>query len=143
MNIFKAISVDRESLASLNAQLQSQQKQQTQQALPVSTVNCSTLPTTGNSSSASNTPRVSPKHMQSGQDVVVESAGVASASATLKSSASTGIMLQEPDVIASTKLAQSKTTDSITSSGPVAPPRRKRSHGTFPIVPRSIWSSAG
>lgn len=32
----------------------------------------------------------------------------------------------EPDVIASTKLAHSKTTDSITASGPVAPPRRKK-----------------
>lgn len=32
----------------------------------------------------------------------------------------------EPDVIASTKLAHSKTTDSITSSGPIAPPRRKK-----------------
>lgn len=36
------------------------------------------------------------------------------------------IILQEPDVIASTKLAQSKTTDSITLSGPIAPPRRKK-----------------
>ncbi|XP_031619589.1 WD repeat-containing protein 44 isoform X2 [Contarinia nasturtii] len=34
--------------------------------------------------------------------------------------------LQEPDVIASTKLAHSKTTDSLTSSGPIAPPRRKK-----------------
>lgn len=34
--------------------------------------------------------------------------------------------LQEPDVIASTKLAHSKTTDSLTCSGPVAPPRRKK-----------------
>lgn len=32
----------------------------------------------------------------------------------------------EPDVIASTKLTHSKTADSITSSGPVAPPRRKK-----------------
>lgn len=36
------------------------------------------------------------------------------------------LVLQEPDVIASTKLAHSKTTDSITASGPVAPPRRKK-----------------
>lgn len=36
------------------------------------------------------------------------------------------VTLQEPDVIASTKLAHSKTTDSITSSGPIAPPRRKK-----------------
>lgn len=32
----------------------------------------------------------------------------------------------EPDVIASTKLGHSKTTDSVTSSGPIAPPRRKK-----------------
>ncbi|XP_055589778.1 WD repeat-containing protein 44 isoform X2 [Uranotaenia lowii] len=36
------------------------------------------------------------------------------------------VALQEPDVIASTKLAHSKTTDSITCSGPIAPPRRKK-----------------
>lgn len=36
------------------------------------------------------------------------------------------VPLQEPDVIASTKLAHSKTTDSLTCSGPVAPPRRKK-----------------
>ena len=36
------------------------------------------------------------------------------------------VVLQEPDVIASTKLAHSKTTDSITASGPIAPPRRKK-----------------
>ncbi|XP_055322901.1 WD repeat-containing protein 44 isoform X2 [Sitodiplosis mosellana] len=34
--------------------------------------------------------------------------------------------LQEPDVIASTKLAHSKTTDSLIQSGPIAPPRRKK-----------------
>ncbi|XP_055551392.1 WD repeat-containing protein 44 isoform X2 [Wyeomyia smithii] len=36
------------------------------------------------------------------------------------------VALQEPDVIASTKLAHSKTTDSLTCSGPIAPPRRKK-----------------
>ncbi|XP_058443266.1 WD repeat-containing protein 44 isoform X2 [Malaya genurostris] len=36
------------------------------------------------------------------------------------------VPLQEPDVIASTKLAHSKTTDSLTCSGPIAPPRRKK-----------------
>uniref|UniRef100_A0A1L8DNK9 WD repeat-containing protein 44 n=1 Tax=Nyssomyia neivai TaxID=330878 RepID=A0A1L8DNK9_9DIPT len=36
------------------------------------------------------------------------------------------VSLQEPDVIASTKLAHSKTTDSMTSTGPIAPPRRKK-----------------
>ncbi|XP_065077077.1 uncharacterized protein LOC135700485 isoform X2 [Ochlerotatus camptorhynchus] len=36
------------------------------------------------------------------------------------------VPLQEPDVIASTKLAHSKTTDSLICSGPVAPPRRKK-----------------
>lgn len=45
----------------------------------------------------------------------------------MTSDSSSKIILQEPDVIASTKLAHSKTADSITpSSGPVAPPRRKK-----------------
>lgn len=33
------------------------------------------------------------------------------------------LRLAEPDLVSSTKLAHSKTTDSITSTGPVAPPR--------------------
>lgn len=37
-------------------------------------------------------------------------------------------MFTEPDVIASTKLAHSKTTDNVTTAGPVAPPRRKKKH---------------
>lgn len=37
-------------------------------------------------------------------------------------------MFLEPDVIASTKLAHSKTTDNVTTAGPVAPPRRKKKH---------------
>lgn len=45
------------------------------------------------------------------------------------------LILQEPDVIASTKLAHSKTTDSLTLSGPVAPPRRKKK-------PRNISTSS-
>ncbi|KAH8278494.1 hypothetical protein KR018_004080 [Drosophila ironensis] len=129
-----AISVDRESIASLNAQQQSQQKQlaqQSQQALPSSSVNSSTPPTTGNSSSTASTPRVSPKHQQSGPKSAIADAAVAGAAASLQSAASGGIILQEPDVIASTKLAQSKTTDSITSSGPVAPPRRKKKSRNF------------
>uniref|UniRef100_U5EUK3 WD repeat-containing protein 44 n=1 Tax=Corethrella appendiculata TaxID=1370023 RepID=U5EUK3_9DIPT len=36
------------------------------------------------------------------------------------------VPLQEPDVIASTKLAHSKTTDSLICTVPVAPPRRKK-----------------
>lgn len=36
------------------------------------------------------------------------------------------LFFAEPDVIASTKLTHSKTTDSIISSGPIAPPRRKK-----------------
>lgn len=36
------------------------------------------------------------------------------------------IFYKEPDVIASTKLTHSKTTDSVTSVGPIAPPRRKK-----------------
>ncbi|XP_017076376.2 WD repeat-containing protein 44 isoform X2 [Drosophila eugracilis] len=121
-----AISVDRESLASLNAQQQKQQAQQQQQALPASSTNSATPPSTGNTSSGMSTPRVSPKHLQSGQEAAATTTGIPSAASSTQSSTAGAIMLQEPDVIASTKLAQSKTTDSITSSGPVAPPRRKK-----------------
>ncbi|XP_070142965.1 WD repeat-containing protein 44 isoform X2 [Drosophila kikkawai] len=122
-----AISIDRESLASLNAQQQKQQAQQQQQqqvqqqGQAVSNTN---PPSTGNTSSSGlNTPRVSPKHQQGSKESAV--------AATIATGAASGIMLQEPDVIASTKLAQSKTTDSITSSGPVAPPRRKKNSRNF------------
>ncbi|XP_037732933.1 WD repeat-containing protein 44 isoform X1 [Drosophila subpulchrella] len=122
-----AISIDRESLASLNAQQQKQQAQQQQQTLPASSTNSTTPPSTGNTSSGMSTPRVSPKHQPSGQEAAATTTGIPpSAVSSLQSSTAGGIMLQEPDVIASTKLAQSKTTDSITSSGPVAPPRRKK-----------------
>ncbi|XP_070072623.1 WD repeat-containing protein 44 isoform X3 [Drosophila takahashii] len=121
-----AISIDRESLASLNAQQQKQPAQQQPQTQPAN----STPPSTGNTSSGMSTPRVSPKHQQqSGQEAAAAATGTgipASATSSLQSSTAGAIMLQEPDVIASTKLAQSKTTDSITSSGPVAPPRRKK-----------------
>ncbi|XP_065722504.2 WD repeat-containing protein 44 isoform X1 [Drosophila suzukii] len=122
-----AISIDRESLASLNAQQQKQQAQQQQQTLPASSTNSTTPPSTGNTSSGMSTPRVSPKHQPSGQEAAATTTGIPpSAVSSLQSSTAGAIMLQEPDVIASTKLAQSKTTDSITSSGPVAPPRRKK-----------------
>ncbi|KAH8383300.1 hypothetical protein KR009_007942 [Drosophila setifemur] len=126
-----AISIDRESLASLNAQQQSQQKQQQaqqpQQAMPGSSCNSTSSTTAGNSSSGVSTPRVSPKHQP---ENITAAAGVPSAITSLQSSSSGSIMLQEPDVIASTKLAQSKTTDSITSSGPIAPPRTKKKNKT-------------
>lgn len=48
------------------------------------------------------------------------------------------MILQEPDVIASTKLAHSKTTDSLTSSGPIAPPRRKKKSSAKTISTTSI-----
>ncbi|XP_016985598.1 uncharacterized protein LOC108049067 isoform X1 [Drosophila rhopaloa] len=121
-----AISIDRESLASLNAQQQKQQAQQQQQSLPASSTSSNTPPSTGNTSSGMSTPRVSPKHQQSGQEAAATTVGIPSASFSIQSSSTGAIMLQEPDVIASTKLAQSKTTDSITLSGPVAPPRRKK-----------------
>ncbi|KAH8363231.1 hypothetical protein KR084_007375 [Drosophila pseudotakahashii] len=124
-----AISIDRESLASLNAQQQKQQAQQQQQTQPASTNSNSTPPSTGNTSSGMSTPRVSPKHQQSGQEAAAAATTTGippSATSSMQSSTAGAIMLQEPDVIASTKLAQSKTTDSITSSGPVAPPRRKK-----------------
>ncbi|XP_033240481.1 WD repeat-containing protein 44 isoform X2 [Drosophila pseudoobscura] len=129
-----AISIDRESLASLNAQQKHQQQQQaqtqTQPQQPTQSSTMSSATRTASTSSGIGTPAVSPKHQQ--QDAAVPSAlGTASrvpsnASVPVQASAAVGIMLQEPDVIASTKLAQSKTTDSITSCGPVAPPRRKK-----------------
>lgn len=121
-----AISIDRESLASLNAQQQKQQAQQQQQAQPTSSTSSNTPPSVGNTSSGMSTPRVSPKHQQSGKEVAATTTGVPSAASSAQSSGVGSMVLQEPDVIASTKLAQSKTTDSITSSGPVAPPRRKK-----------------
>ncbi|XP_017131684.1 WD repeat-containing protein 44 isoform X1 [Drosophila elegans] len=121
-----AISIDRESLASLNAQQQKQQAQQQQQSLPASSSSSNTPPNTGNTSSGMSTPRVSPKHQKGGQEAAATTTGAPSASSSLQSSSAGAIMLQEPDVIASTKLAHSKTTDSITLSGPVAPPRRKK-----------------
>lgn len=69
---------------------------------------------------------MSPKHQQSGKEVAATTTGIPSAASSAQSSGVGSMVLQEPDVIASTKLAQSKTTDSITSSGPVAPPRRKK-----------------
>ncbi|XP_017041844.1 WD repeat-containing protein 44 isoform X2 [Drosophila ficusphila] len=121
-----AISIDRESLASLNAQQQKQQSQPQPSAQPASSTSSSTPPSTGNTSSGMSTPRVSPKHQHTGQDATANPEGLTSTAASLQCSSSGAIILQEPDVIASTKLAQSKTTDSITSSGPVAPPRRKK-----------------
>ncbi|XP_030370197.1 WD repeat-containing protein 44 isoform X2 [Scaptodrosophila lebanonensis] len=132
-----AISIDRESLASSNS-LQMQLKQHQQQA--ATTSNASTVAptptamttTATSSSSSAGTPRVSPKHAQA------ISAGAASGAVATSSASSQplanlsgAIILQEPDVIASTKLAHSKTTDSITSSGPVAPPRRKKKSRKF------------
>ncbi|XP_020798510.1 WD repeat-containing protein 44 isoform X2 [Drosophila serrata] len=120
-----AISIDRESLASLNAQQQKQQAQQQQQQAQqqAQTVSNTNPPSTGNTSSGLSTPRVSPKHQQGSKETAVV--------VTTTTGAASAIMLQEPDVIASTKLAQSKTTDSITSSGPVAPPRRKKKSRNF------------
>ncbi|XP_043654280.1 WD repeat-containing protein 44 isoform X1 [Drosophila teissieri] len=121
-----AISIDRESLASMNAQQQKQQAQQQQQAQPTSSTSSNTPPSIGNSSSGMSTPRVSPKHQQSGKEAAATTTGIPSGASSAQSSTVGAMVLQEPDVIASTKLAQSKTTDSITASGPVAPPRRKK-----------------
>ncbi|XP_022210924.2 WD repeat-containing protein 44 [Drosophila obscura] len=136
-----AISIDRESLASLNAQQKQQQQQHAQtQPQPQQPTQPSSMPSaarTAGTSSGISTPGVSPKHQQ--QDAAAAaptSVGSASGvrsneSVPVQASAAVGIMLQEPDVIASTKLAQSKTTDSITSCGPVAPPRRKKKSRHF------------
>ncbi|XP_034488140.1 WD repeat-containing protein 44 isoform X2 [Drosophila innubila] len=128
-----SISIDRESLASMNAQqhqqqqqqqqLQQQQQQQRQTPPPASSANASS---TATSAIAAGTV----KHIPS---VTASSAISSSTGATAAQTTAVGgaIMLQEPDVIASTKLAHSKTTDSITSSGPIAPPRRKKKSRKF------------
>ncbi|XP_062125552.1 WD repeat-containing protein 44 isoform X1 [Drosophila sulfurigaster albostrigata] len=131
-----AISVDRESLASMNAQqqqLQSQQQQQhqLQRQTPPPTTTTSTSSTTAPTTNAiaagtakQQTQAVNAASSSSAASAAAAAAGVTAARITAADSAT--IMLQEPDVIASTKLTQSKTTDSITSSGPVAPPRTKK-----------------
>ncbi|XP_032596408.1 WD repeat-containing protein 44 isoform X2 [Drosophila grimshawi] len=111
-----AISVDRESLASMNVQQQQlQQQRQTPPPLPSTTA---TAATTVAAAAAAAT--------AGGK----QSAHIVATTAVAAALSSTQI-LQEPDVIASTKLAHSKTTDSITSSGPVAPPRRKKKSRKF------------
>ncbi|XP_067619100.1 uncharacterized protein [Eurosta solidaginis] len=75
----------------------------------------------------STTPSSSPSHhSQNSTNTIGAAATAAAATATPTAMPENKIILQEPDVIASTKLAHSKTTDSITSSGPIAPPRRKK-----------------
>ncbi|KAL7744351.1 hypothetical protein ACLKA6_001743 [Drosophila palustris] len=129
-----AISIDRESLASMNAQhqqhqqqqqLQQQQQQQQQRQTPPPT-SSAIVTSTATSATAAGTAR----HMQgvTAPSAISSSTGVSAAQTAAVGGA---IMLQEPDVIASTKLAHSKTTDSITSSGPVAPPRRKKKSRKF------------
>ncbi|KAM8703324.1 hypothetical protein ACLKA7_008016 [Drosophila subpalustris] len=125
-----AISIDRESLASMNAQhqqqqqLQQQQQQQQRQTPPPTS--SAIVTSTATSATAAGTAR----QMQAvtASSAISSSSGVSAAQAAAVGGA---IMLQEPDVIASTKLAHSKTTDSITSSGPVAPPRRKKKSRKF------------
>ncbi|XP_055848960.1 WD repeat-containing protein 44 isoform X2 [Episyrphus balteatus] len=122
-----AISIDRESIQN-SISSNSQQAQNPIPSLTASATNSqSTTPDTHTASSRSDTDT---KSIVSGQvkekrQVVMET----------QQPQTNKIILQEPDVIASTKLAHSKTTDSITSSGPIAPPRRKKK-------PRKISSSS-
>ncbi|XP_004536890.1 uncharacterized protein LOC101454024 isoform X2 [Ceratitis capitata] len=72
------------------------------------------------------TPAASPTHSQTSTSTIGAVVTAAAVTAVNRTIPDPKIIFQEPDVIASTKLAHSKTTDSITSSGPIAPPRRKK-----------------
>lgn len=103
---------------------------------------CSTTPTTtSTSTTASGTPASSSSTSSSSKTDTSRSSTdstqtsreeIRSKTATPKSEIDeypvplTNMPLQEPDVIASTKLAHSKTTDSIITNRPVPPPRQKR-----------------
>ncbi|XP_030244711.1 WD repeat-containing protein 44 isoform X2 [Drosophila navojoa] len=138
-----AISVDRESLASMNAQqqqqqqqqqLQLQQQQQTQQTQQQQQQQ--TQPQQQQQQQLRQTPPPTTTTMAMSTATTVVNAASATSTKYVQQSDETVAaippqILQEPDVIASTKLAHSKTTDSITSSGPVAPPRRKKKSRKF------------
>ncbi|XP_030564040.1 WD repeat-containing protein 44 isoform X1 [Drosophila novamexicana] len=130
-----AISVDRESLASMNAQQQQlqqqqqqqqqqhQQQQQQQQQLQQQQQQRQTPPPVTTTMAMSTATTVAA--------AITATAAKQSTAIAVATATATPQILQEPDVIASTKLAHSKTTDSITSSGPIAPPRRKKKSRKF------------
>lgn len=133
-----AISIDRDSIHN-SISSSSQQAQNPIPSLTASANNSqSTTPDTHTASSRSdNDTKSSLVNICQGQQQVNKDMRqvVVMDSSSSQLPQTNKIILQEPDVIASTKLAHSKTTDSITSSGPIAPPRRKKK-------PRKISSSS-
>lgn len=134
-----AISIDRDSIHN-SISSSSQQAQNPIPSLTASANNSqSTTPDTHTASSRSdNDTKSSLVNICQGQQQInkdMRQVVVMDSSSSQLPQTNNKIILQEPDVIASTKLAHSKTTDSITSSGPIAPPRRKKK-------PRKISSSS-
>lgn len=127
-----AISIDREYFASatnssqqqLQQQLQLQQQQYLQQQQSASSAAVAAGNAFANIKSSS--VPTSLTETNSKQPLQQSSVNVSGVSAVNQVPLESQFMLQEPDVIASTKLAHSKTTDSITASGPIAPPRRRK-----------------
>ncbi|XP_058982551.1 WD repeat-containing protein 44 isoform X3 [Musca domestica] len=124
-----SMSIDREYFANTSSSQQQQQLQQ-QIAQQQQRLQQTQLTHSGSSSTISSIKSASvppgPIEASSSRASVPSNAATTSMSETVTSAFDKPVTLQEPDVIASTKLAHSKTTDSITSSGPIAPPRRKK-----------------
>ncbi|XP_073814597.1 WD repeat-containing protein 44 isoform X2 [Musca autumnalis] len=122
-----SMSIDREYFANTNSsqqqQIQQQIAQQQQRLHQTQLTNSGSSSTLSSVKSANITS--GPIEASSSRTTVQQNT-TASVSDTLTTTFDKPVTLQEPDVIASTKLAHSKTTDSITSSGPIAPPRRKK-----------------
>lgn len=134
-----SISIDREYFAnttSNNQQLQQQQQQHLQQQLQLQQQHYlqqlqTSSTVAGASTNAFNNIKLSSvppslTESNSSKSMQQSAAGISSMGDVKQVPFEIQVVLQEPDVIASTKLAHSKTTDSITASGPIAPPRRKK-----------------
>ncbi|KAI8130075.1 hypothetical protein FF38_03507 [Lucilia cuprina] len=143
-----AMSIDREYFANTNSQQQLQQQQQHQQQiqqqlqlqqqqqflqqtqsttpLPAAATAVAAVSANAYANIKSSSVPSSLTESNSSKTLQQSAIGVGGISNMNQVPFESQVMLQEPDVIASTKLAHSKTTDSITSSGPIAPPRRKK-----------------
>lgn len=138
------MSIDRESLAASSSN--SQQIQQSVTSHPSTTTMSQVTTSQSSNSIANNSSKVSSNVSNASSNVEASTSSAAALNAVygppsmppppvpMQAVATSSIpvqILQEPDVIASTKLAHSKTTDSITLSGPIAPPRRKKKSRKF------------
>ncbi|XP_065372032.1 uncharacterized protein LOC135963946 isoform X1 [Calliphora vicina] len=136
-----AMSIDREYFANTSSssqqqqlQQQHQQQQQLQQQLQLqqqqylhqTQLSSSAAAVSANVFANIKSSSVPSSLMESNKSLQQSTLGVGGMSSINQVPFESHVVLQEPDVIASTKLAHSKTTDSITSSGPIAPPRRKK-----------------